>query len=106
MGISPRRYTEIGLLRVHEWRAIQYLLVPCFRVPRSREVGQPFLLSVPTTLYALLFASWSVYVERPDVVLCNGQGLYTLVLFSAQRKHVLWDTPCGVGFSVRRNGSV
>ena len=43
-------------------------------IPRSREVGQSFLTSVGTTLYASLFAFVLVWQERPEVVLTNGPG--------------------------------
>lgn len=43
-------------------------------IPRSREVGQSFLSSVPTTLRALLAAVGVVLDHRPDVVLLNGPG--------------------------------
>ena len=44
------------------------------RLPRSREVGQSYLLSVFTTLRAILAAFALVLRERPRVVLCNGPG--------------------------------
>ncbi|KAI7836981.1 hypothetical protein COHA_009163 [Chlorella ohadii] len=43
-------------------------------IPRSREVGQSFLSSVPTTLRALWSAVAVVLEQRPDVVLLNGPG--------------------------------
>ena len=43
-------------------------------IPRSREVGQSFLTSVGTTLYASLFAFAVVWQERPELVLTNGPG--------------------------------
>ncbi|PRW20336.1 UDP-N-acetylglucosamine transferase subunit ALG14-like protein [Chlorella sorokiniana] len=43
-------------------------------IPRSREVGQSFLSSVPTTLRALWAAVAVVLEQRPDVVLLNGPG--------------------------------
>ena len=44
------------------------------RLPRSREVGQSYLLSVFTTLRAIIAAFALVLRERPRVVLCNGPG--------------------------------
>jgi len=43
-------------------------------LPRAREVGQSFMTSVFTTLYALMFAFKVVYFSRPDVLLVNGPG--------------------------------
>lgn len=44
------------------------------RIPRSREVGQSFVTSVFTTLWALAFSAWVALSTRPDVVLTNGPG--------------------------------
>ena len=43
-------------------------------IPRAREVGQPFVAAVPTTLRALCAAAAVVYRARPRLVLCNGPG--------------------------------
>ncbi|EFN51637.1 hypothetical protein CHLNCDRAFT_27798, partial [Chlorella variabilis] len=43
-------------------------------IPRSREVGQSFLSSVPTTLKALWAAVAVVLDHQPDLVLMNGPG--------------------------------
>lgn len=45
-----------------------------YTIPRSREVGQSYLTSVATTLYAFAFAASLVFRELPDVVLVNGPG--------------------------------
>ena len=44
------------------------------RLPRSREVGQSYVSSVFTTLYALLHAFGMVLRARPSLLLCNGPG--------------------------------
>lgn len=44
------------------------------RLPRSREVGQSYVSSVFTTLYALLHAAGLVLRARPSLLLCNGPG--------------------------------
>ncbi|KAI7732905.1 hypothetical protein M8C21_023236 [Ambrosia artemisiifolia] len=41
---------------------------------RSREVGQSYITSVGTTLYALAHALWLMVKIRPQVILCNGPG--------------------------------
>ena len=44
------------------------------RIPRSREVGQSYVTSAFTTLYASLFAASLVVRTRPSLLLCNGPG--------------------------------
>ena len=44
------------------------------RLPRSREVGQSFLSSLFTTLYASLWAAVMVFRHRPSLLLTNGPG--------------------------------
>ena len=43
-------------------------------IPRSREVGQSYLSSIFTTLYAFGFALLLVARLRPRLLLCNGPG--------------------------------
>ncbi|EDV32882.1 uncharacterized protein Dana_GF21906 [Drosophila ananassae] len=44
------------------------------QVPRSRSVGQSWLSSIFTTLWALLWSCYLVWRDRPQLVLCNGPG--------------------------------
>ncbi|KAJ4826633.1 hypothetical protein Tsubulata_002236 [Turnera subulata] len=44
------------------------------QIYRSREVGQSYLTSIGTTLFAIAHALWLMIVIRPQVVLCNGPG--------------------------------
>ncbi|XP_071711551.1 uncharacterized protein [Rutidosis leptorrhynchoides] len=44
------------------------------QIYRSREVGQSYITSVGTTLYALGHALWLMLKIRPQVILCNGPG--------------------------------
>ncbi|XP_076897275.1 uncharacterized protein LOC143550530 [Bidens hawaiensis] len=44
------------------------------QIYRSREVGQSYITSVGTTLYALGHALWLMVKIRPQVILCNGPG--------------------------------
>eukprot|EP00249_Psilotum_nudum_P007221 c20408_g1_i1 orf=140-646(+) len=44
------------------------------QIYRSREVGQSYLTSVPTTLIAAVHGLWLVFCVRPNVILCNGPG--------------------------------
>ena len=43
-------------------------------LPRSREVGQSYVTSVFTTLYAMLHAAVLMARTRPSLLLCNGPG--------------------------------
>lgn len=43
-------------------------------VPRSRSVGQSWLTTPFTTLYALVASVALVLRQQPDVILCNGPG--------------------------------
>lgn len=47
---------------------------PFYAIPRSREVGQSYVTSVFTTLWALAGTVSLVWRIRPDLVLCNGPG--------------------------------
>ncbi|KAI2500651.1 Oligosaccharide biosynthesis protein Alg14 like [Fragilaria crotonensis] len=43
-------------------------------IPRSREVGQSYVTSIASTLYAMIFSLWIVFKTRPALLLCNGPG--------------------------------
>ena len=43
-------------------------------IPRSREVGQSYITSIASTLYAMIFSVWLVVKIRPALLLCNGPG--------------------------------
>jgi len=53
-------------------------------IPRSREVGQSFITSVGTTLYAAIYAFIFVFDFRPDLVLINGPGTALPVVVAAR----------------------
>ncbi|KAH8420321.1 hypothetical protein KR009_009208 [Drosophila setifemur] len=44
------------------------------QVPRSRSVGQSWLSTVFSTLWALLFSCYLIWRDRPALILCNGPG--------------------------------
>ncbi|XP_046839176.1 UDP-N-acetylglucosamine transferase subunit ALG14 homolog [Xenia sp. Carnegie-2017] len=48
----------------------------CFieNIPRSREVHQPWISTVYTTLKSFWFSFPIVYQHKPDMILCNGPG--------------------------------
>ena len=48
--------------------------VDIFDIPRSREVGQSYITSVFTTLYALIACVKFMWQQRPQLILCNGPG--------------------------------
>lgn len=50
-------------------------------VPRSRSVGQSWLTTPFTTVYALLASIGLVFRERPDLILCNGPGACACMCF-------------------------
>lgn len=43
-------------------------------VPRSREVGQSYVTSLFTTLFASVYSALHVLRTRPSLLLCNGPG--------------------------------
>lgn len=45
-----------------------------YKIPRSREVGQSYISSIFTTIYAICYALVIVLYERPDLVIMNGPG--------------------------------
>ena len=45
------------------------------RIPRAREVGQSYVTSIGTTLYAWLKCILVAFEEDPDVLLTNGPGV-------------------------------
>ncbi|XP_043949354.1 UDP-N-acetylglucosamine transferase subunit ALG14 homolog isoform X2 [Drosophila biarmipes] len=44
------------------------------KVPRSRSVGQSWLTTIFTSLWALLWSCYLVWRDRPQLILCNGPG--------------------------------
>jgi beta-1,4-N-acetylglucosaminyltransferase len=58
----------------------------CLTIPRSREVGQPWLSSALSTARACLWAARLVLRERPALVLANGPGTCVPLVAAA----VLW----------------
>eukprot|EP00049_Salpingoeca_infusionum_P008886 m.147172 g.147172 ORF g.147172 m.147172 type:complete len:184 (-) comp14161_c0_seq1:196-747(-) len=53
------------------------------KIPRSRRVGQSYLTSIFTTLWALFLSFLPVFRFLPDVVLCNGPGSCVPVCIAA-----------------------
>lgn len=60
------------------------------RIPRSRSVGQSYITSILTTLYASLYCFPLVCKIRPNVILCNGPGTCIPLCFAGLfLKHLL-----------------
>ncbi len=51
------------------------------KIRRSRNVGQSFISSVPTTLLSMLHAMWIILKTRPSIVVSNGPGVAVPLLF-------------------------
>ena len=51
------------------------------KIYRARNVGQSFISSVPTTLYALLQSFFILIRYRPNMVVTNGPGVAFPILF-------------------------
>ena len=62
-------------------------------IPRSREVGQSYLSSLGTTLYALVHAIGMTIQIRPELLLCNGPGTCVPVVMGAWMLRIL-GFPC------------
>ncbi|KEG11272.1 putative glycosyltransferase family 28 protein [Trypanosoma grayi] len=52
-------------------------------IPRAREVGQSYFLSIFTTLRALWYSVLLVVSEKPEVILVNGPGVCVPVVAAA-----------------------
>ncbi|EDW55388.1 GM19571 [Drosophila sechellia] len=53
------------------------------KVPRSRNVGQSWLSSIFTSLWALLWSCYLVWRDRPQLILCNGPGTCVPFFYAA-----------------------
>ena len=51
------------------------------KIYRARNVGQSFISSIPTTLYALLQSCFILIKNRPNMVVTNGPGVAFPILF-------------------------
>lgn len=53
------------------------------RIPRSRELHQSWLTTVPTTFYAILASAPILLRHSPDVIICNGPGTCVPIVLMA-----------------------
>ena len=58
-------------------------------IPRSREVGQPWISSALSTLWASLFSLQVLLTDRPHLVLANGPGTCLPLCLLAQGLRVV-----------------
>lgn len=68
-----------------------------YTIPRSREVGQSYLTSLFTTIYALFHAMGLVIRIRPQLLLCNGPGTCVPLVLAAWMIRIL-GFPCKLVF--------
>jgi len=66
-----RRYEDTGDFKI-------------FRLPRAREVGQSYVLSIPSTLYSLVWCIPLLSKDQPQLVMATGPGTCLPVLFLAR----------------------
>lgn len=50
-------------------------------IPRARQVGQNYVLSIPTTLYSFAISAIKLLNHKPDVILLNGPGTCVSVAY-------------------------
>lgn len=62
-------------------------------VPRSRSVGQNWLSTLFSTLWALLWSCWLIWRDRPQLVLCNGPGTCVPYCYAAYMWRLLGRLP-------------
>ncbi|CAD7699287.1 unnamed protein product [Ostreobium quekettii] len=67
-SLSAARATE----KERNWGTLETMQMS--KIPRSREVGQPFVTSVWTTLYAFFWCVKLVWDYKPQLLLLNGPG--------------------------------
>ncbi|XP_060661589.1 uncharacterized protein LOC132795117 [Drosophila nasuta] len=63
------------------------------RVPRSRSVGQSWLSTIFSTLWALLWSCWLIWRDQPKLVLCNGPGTCVPFCYAAYMWRLLGRLP-------------
>ncbi|GAB1600092.1 UDP-N-acetylglucosamine transferase subunit ALG14 homolog [Argonauta hians] len=53
-----------------------------YHIPRSREVGQSYISSIISTIYACFYCFPLVKKIHPDLILCNGPGICIPIAFA------------------------
>lgn len=68
------------------------------KIPRSRSVGQAYITSVFTTLFALLASLPVMLKKRPELIICNGPGTCVPICVVAFLMRVLCITNSKIVF--------
>ncbi|KAF8565704.1 hypothetical protein P879_04772 [Paragonimus westermani] len=87
---SSDQMSEAKLLQLMQLKETEYILE---RIPRAREVRQPFLSSTFSTIRGFMGAFPLIFRHRPDLILCNGPGTCIPVCFVAYFLCVLFWRP-------------
>lgn len=99
--LDPKRYQPMEFVVADtDHTSVQRLqaLIPgnqhtVHTIPRSREVGQSYVSSLFSTLYALVHAIVITIQIRPELLLCNGPGTCVPVVMGAWMLRIL-GFPC------------
>lgn len=83
---TPRIYIvaqsdQISRKKIQEFEKAGQLTI--WSIMRAREVGQSYLTSIFTTLWAFFHSLSLLFIGRPDLLLCNGPGTCVPVCFAA-----------------------
>lgn len=70
----PLEYCRASTDTTSEMRLKSTNAVVVHTIPRAREVGQSYVTSIFTTLYAQMHAFILIAKIRPGLILCNGPG--------------------------------
>lgn len=68
------------------------------KIPRSRSVGQMYVLSVFTTFFSLLASLPVMLKKRPELIICNGPGTCIPICVIAFMMRVLYITDTKIVF--------
>ena len=65
---------------------------------RSREVGQSYISSIATTVYAFIGSFQPIFRRQPQLLLVNGPGMETINHYSVQGSP--WKVTCSLALSL------
>lgn len=68
------------------------------KIPRSRSVGQMYISSVFTTLFAILASLPIMLKKRPELIICNGPGTCIPICVIAFMMRILYITDTKIVF--------
>mmetsp|Transcript_7331 Transcript_7331/g.14454 ORF Transcript_7331/g.14454 Transcript_7331/m.14454 type:complete len:217 (+) Transcript_7331:71-721(+) len=85
---------EKALKKEEEWQKTESPMgISFWKIPRSREVGQPFLTAIWPTLLAIFHSAFVVLKEKPKLILVNGPGTCIPVCAAALLFRLLFILP-------------